>query len=77
MNTYNPIDKSKTNPGFHRQFLSKGFPDDERSILDRLSKEWYLTNSGEEFNLGISKFRYFLMKPTLIFSEMFNRLYSK
>lgn len=73
MGTYSPIDKTKTNPGFHKQFLLHTFPPDEQTILRRISKEWYLTNSGEEFKLGTSsKFRYFLMKPTLVFSEMFN-----
>ena len=67
-----PLDKTLTNPGFHKQFRLDTFPAQEQAILERLSKEWYVTNSGEEFNLGISKFRYFLMKPALIFSEMFN-----
>jgi len=68
----NQIDPTETNPGFHRLFQRQNFPPDERKILERLSKEWYLTNSGEEFHLGISTFRYFLMKPTHYFSEMFN-----
>lgn len=72
MDINNPVDKTKTNPGFHKQFRFESFSQTEQKILRRLSKEWYLTNSGEEFNLGISKFRYFLMKPTLLFSEMFN-----
>jgi len=62
-----------TTPGFHKMFRIDGFDKDEQSILKRLSKEWYLTNSGEAFSLGAtSKYRFFLMKPTLIFSEMFN-----
>jgi hypothetical protein len=65
--------ENSATPGFHRMFRMDGFDKDEQSILKRLSKEWYLTNSGESFNLGAtSKYHFFLMKPTLIFSEMFN-----
>ena len=67
-----PIDKSKVNPGIHKHFDIGKFDLKEKLILDRLSKEWYLTNSGQEFTLGASKFRYFLMKPTSLFSELFN-----
>ncbi|MBI9050229.1 MAG: ATP-binding protein [Anaerolineaceae bacterium] len=66
------IDKTKTNPGFNKQFKLKKFPVEEQNILKKLSKEWYITNSGEEFKLGNSIFRYFLMKPTQLFTEMFN-----
>lgn len=48
------------------------FFNDEQEILRRLSSEWYLTNSGSELQLGASTFRYFLMKPTRVFAEMFN-----
>jgi AAA-like domain len=66
------LDKTKTNPGFHRQFVLRKFTPEEQLILKRLSAEWYLTNSGTTLRLGNSEFRYFLMKPTEIFSEMFN-----
>ena len=67
------IDKTMVNPGVHKHFQMEIFPKEEQEILRRLSSEWYLTNSGAEFQLGLSStFRYFLMKPTRIFSEMFN-----
>jgi len=66
------LDKSRTNPGIHKYFRIDNFSAEEQKILHRLSSEWYLTNSGEEFQLGASRFRFFLMKPTNHFSEMFN-----
>jgi len=72
----NHFNKKQTSPGFHRLFyqnkLINGFKDEEQKILKRLSAEWYITNSGDEFTIGLSQYRYFLMKPTSIFSEMFN-----
>jgi hypothetical protein len=68
----NEIDKTKVNPGFHRQFLMDRFDPQEKEILMRLSKEWYLTNSGKSIKLAASHYNYFLMKPTQSFSEMFN-----
>lgn len=65
-------DKTKTNPGMHKQFRLEGFSDEEKSILRKLSGEWYLTNSGRELKLATSKYNFFLMKPTQIFEEMFN-----
>jgi hypothetical protein len=65
-------DFSKTTPGFHKLFKFENFTIDERAILNKLKKEWYLTNSGDQFVIGFSQYRYFLMKPTTLFSEMFN-----
>ncbi len=60
-------------PGFHKMFEFSHFERQEREILKRLSIEWYITNSGKKFRLGATAiYRYFLMKPTKIFSEMFN-----
>ncbi|MCC6972064.1 MAG: ATP-binding protein [Phycisphaerales bacterium] len=66
------IDKSVTNPGYHKQFFKDRFKDDERSILDALSKAWYMTSSGERIRAAQSEYEYFLMKPTPRTSEMFN-----
>ncbi|EMY0615724.1 ATP-binding protein [Serratia marcescens] len=66
------IDKSITNAGFHKQFHLSTFSEQERNILKNLSKNWYMTNSGEEIYIAQSRYRYFLMKPTVQFSEMFN-----
>ncbi len=66
------VDKTITNPGFHKQFVLSRFGEEEQSILNVLSKGWYLTNSGEEIYVAQSKYNYFLMKPTPRTSEMFN-----
>lgn len=66
------IDKTKTNPGIHRQFLLSRFKHREQTIINTLSRQWYLTSSGSHLRLASSEYDYFLMKPTKIFSEMFN-----
>lgn len=66
------IDKSVVNPGYHKQFIKERFKDDERKILDALSKNWYLTSSGERIYAAQSEYDYFLIKPTPRTSEMFN-----
>lgn len=66
------IDRSVTNPGFHKGFVKGRFQDNEWMILKKLAKEWYLTNGGGTINIATSTYEYFLMKPTPIFSEMFN-----
>ena len=67
-----PIDKTITNPGFHRQFRLERFGPDEQRILDVLSRQWYMTSSGAKLRLAASRYDYFLMKPTKMFTEMFN-----
>lgn len=66
------IDKDIVNPGYHKQFVKSRFKDDERRILEALSKNWYLTNSGEKVYAAQSAYDYFLMKPTARTAEMFN-----
>lgn len=66
------LDKSITNPGIHKQFEMSRFSSEERRILTNLSKEWYLTNSGQEVRVAQSVYSYFLMKPSKKTSEMFN-----
>lgn len=66
------IDKTKTNPGIHRQFRIERFAAREQEIIRRLANQWYLTSSGSHLRLAASEYDYFLMKPTPIFSEMFN-----
>lgn len=66
------IDKAITNPGFHKQFLISRFNAEEQKILKALSKNWYLTNSGESLRAAQSTYSYFLMKPIPKTSEMFN-----
>jgi hypothetical protein len=66
------IDKNTVNPGYHKQFVKERFKDDERRILEALSKNWYLTSSGEKIYAAQSEYNYFLMKPTARTAEMFN-----
>ncbi len=59
--------------GINPQVKLFHFSDDERAIINRLSREWYVTHGGEELQLGpISVYRYILMKPTDMYQEMFN-----
>ena len=66
------IDKTKTNPGIHHQFRLDRFSKRERKIIERFATQWYLTSSGSHLRLATSEYDYFLMKPTAIFTEMFN-----
>lgn len=67
------LDKTKTNPGIHKNFVIERFDEREREILRRLSGWWYLTNSGDEVVLGANaRMNYFLIKPATSFAEGFN-----
>ncbi len=66
------IDRSVTNPGFHKKFAKSRFPEREQQILTKISREWYLTNSGGTLRIANSTYEYFMMKPTPNFTEMFN-----
>ena len=63
----------KTFPGVNTQVRLGHFTEDERAIIKRLSNEWYVTNGGGRVRLGpTSTYKFFLMKPTNVFQEMFN-----
>jgi hypothetical protein len=62
---------NKTTPGIHPQFLLQEYEQIEQKILRRLSSEFFLTGGGC-IRLLKSEYNYFLMKPTAVFSEMFN-----
>jgi len=66
------IDTNITKPRVHKQFHAERFGDRERQLIERLSHQWYLTSSGAHLRLAASEYDYFLMKPTPMFSEMFN-----
>lgn len=66
------VDKTKTNPGIHRQFLIERFSDRDQRLIRRLAIQWYLTSSGAHIRIAASEYDYFLMKPTSMYSEMFN-----
>lgn len=63
--------KNKTRPGMHPQFILGQFDREEQRILTRLSSEFFLTTGGS-INLLKSSYNYFLLKPTALFTEMFN-----
>jgi hypothetical protein len=63
---------ARTTPGKHPQFTLQRFGGEEQRIIEKLSNEWFLTNSGARLALATSEYDYFLMKPTHLFSEMFN-----
>lgn len=48
------------------------FDPHERQIIERLSKDWYVTYGGTIWLSPTSQYRYVLIKPTDIFQEMFN-----
>lgn len=61
-----------TNPGIHPQLNGVKFSDREWRIINKLSKEWYVTTGGEVKLGPTSEYRYVLIKPTHIYEEMFN-----
>lgn len=64
---------SKVNPGINPQMIDSHFTPYEKSIIQKLSKEWYVTSGGGIIELGNkSKYKYFLVKPTNAFQELFN-----
>ncbi len=63
--------ENKTRPGLHPSFIMRQFGSEEQKIVGRLSTEFFVTTGGE-INLLKSQYNYILIKPTAIFSEMFN-----
>jgi len=63
---------SSVSPGIHTSFDFSDFSEEERKIIERMSKDWYVTRSGSEIPLGASRYRYILLKPTDMFQQMFN-----
>ena len=64
---------TRVNPGMNPQVVLDHFTDQESRILERVAKDWYVTNGGKEIWLSkTSNYRYALIKPTDIFQEMFN-----
>lgn len=71
-----PDIKTSVRPGMHSNFEIDNYTTEEQKILRQLKNEWFLTRSSSKYKppivLGNSIHRYFLMKPTTFFSEMFN-----
>lgn len=69
---YQASEQSKVaNPGINPNARLNHFNDDEKKIIQFLSKVFYVTSGGEEFTIGDSTYRYCLIKPT----EFFNRTF--
>lgn len=64
--------KKYARPGIHPKFYLEKFSENERTIIRNLSSDWYITSSGNKIRLAASTYNYFLIKPTMLFSEMFN-----
>ncbi len=61
----------KVTPGLHPNLVMTQFEFEEQSIIRKLSSELFVTTGGR-ITLLKSEYRYFLVKPTPVFSEMFN-----
>jgi len=67
------MSEEKTYSGYNPQVKLDHFSDEEKKIIHRLSGEWYVTNGGGEIKLGpTSLYKYFLVKPTDLYKEMFD-----
>src|SRR5262249_50456212 len=62
-----------TTPGIHPSFIFSHFDGEERAIINTLSKDWFVTNSGEPlvFNQAVT-YKFILIKPTDNLQHAFN-----
>lgn len=66
-------EESHVRPGINPAVKLNHFTTEEKAIINRISKEWYVTNGGGEIILSPkSKYRYVLIKPVDVFQQMFN-----
>ncbi len=69
----NNAQDQKTYPGINPQVILTHFSEIEEKIIKKISGEWYITNGGGKFSLGPkSEYKYFLIKPTDNYKELFN-----
>ena len=63
---------SEQEPGMHVSVYKKkaNFQNEEWKLLEKLAKEWYVTNAGE-VNIAQSHYKYALIKATVLYREMF------
>lgn len=63
----------KVTPGINPSVLLDHFTQEEKNIIYRIAKEWYVTNGGGTAKLGPRVFyRYLSVKPIDSYREMFN-----
>lgn len=58
-------------PGINPSTNLSSFSDDEKEIIKKMGREFYVTNGGGEFSILRSKYKYFLIKPTDLYQELF------
>jgi len=64
---------SKITPGIHPNATLENFNEEEKKIIKKLSSDWYITNSGGTIKLSVTScYKYFLLKPTAKYQELFN-----
>ncbi|MBR0425672.1 MAG: hypothetical protein IJK01_06080 [Clostridia bacterium] len=63
---------SRVNPGINPAARLDHFNSDERDIINRLAKVFYVTSGGEQFTINRSIYRYCLVKPTDSFLHTFH-----
>lgn len=61
----------KVTPGIHPNLIWNQFEGEEQDIIRKIGNEFFVTTGGR-ITLLTSEYRYFLMKPTPVYSEMFN-----
>lgn len=67
------MENSSVFPGIHPSFEHSNFNKSETKIIEALSREFYVTNAGKRINFGpASEYKYILIKPTSVYTEMFN-----
>ncbi|WP_428658160.1 hypothetical protein [Runella sp.] len=68
-----PQNEQKTYPGINPSVKLAHFSAEEQTIIKKISNDWYITNGGGQFNIGAtSQYKYFLIKPTDNYKELFN-----
>lgn len=68
----NVISPDNSFPGLRKGIKLEHFTDNERKIIERMGKEFYVTNGGGEISIAKSKYRYLLVKPVGVYQELFN-----
>src|SRR5690348_2144575 len=62
-----------TSPGIHNSCVFTHFEAQEKAVIETISKDWYVTNSGNPltFNQNVS-YKFILVKPTDNLQHAFN-----
>jgi hypothetical protein len=64
---------SKVTAGINPNVQLEYFSHQEKDIIKKLGSDWYVTSSSTPIKLGAtSSYKYFLLKPTSLYQELFN-----